>query len=390
MKRLLCLILCLLLALPLAACGGETTREPEEPVSEMDRYLEAIAANKDAWIDDEFKADNRYAVMDMDFNGRPEIYRSSCRGENLVSSTMGWEACEGEGGIAELSSVIGGPTSDLSMYSRYICYNLDGTDYIVTEDWDKDGPYTHYVDKKTVWLKEGYLGEDYIAGFTASAAEDGSFSGYIKEYCVDGQVTDAAGYVAAENSLFSTSQATRVMNIGWFMLDKNKDELTETDVLASIKESWAGFGLTEYDLSAELGDPGEGFDEFTEAAPNPSDIMDHWYLYSTELEGDQWLAEEINLNGVLSFSEKTASFTYESDSVNLEFKDMEFTQQEGELYPSCGNDQWYFSFSDASGNNEFAATITQPGVVQMLWYNYEGIEEDSYPSVCLMVFYNGL
>ena len=394
MKKIIAVLLVLALAsLAFTACGSE-----KAPESKIDGYLETLAASADAWMDEELALYDTYAVTDMDEDGCPEIILTRCQGSGFFSETCMWRVSEdGEALLEVTDGTEYGLQSDLCMSQEYRCYTEDGINYIIAEDYLRNGMAENYCDRYAVWYDGSEINEEYLAGFSAIASYEGEYEGFEKTYFVNGEEVDAENYVSCDSERFIAASAVRIMDIAWFDIEE-PESITSEEILKLVKESWGGFGFR---ISSEddglLPDPGKDYpdpeyseENLDEGVPPVEALHDNWYLYSGETEGWEWIAEDEGVECSMVFRGTSASFRYKFDGGEQVFENMPFEVREEELYSSCGNDEWSVFCKDESGENEFYASVTQPGVLQVLWMQYEGLEEDEYPAVCAMVFYNGL
>ena len=166
----------------------------------------------------------------------------------------------------------------------------------------------------------------------------------------------------------------------------NEDWIPDTEVILTDSSGtvtvWSPYLDPSYRISALRNENGESliFD-FTsyDELPNPgwnqridsSELVGTWELAWTEVEGDRNEAEPGVCTIEITPDERGFyRFTYsDRDFPEENLLDRELLVGPGELYPSCGNDQWIGKVTEASGDTvQYELTLLEDGTLLLQTY----------------------
>ena len=166
----------------------------------------------------------------------------------------------------------------------------------------------------------------------------------------------------------------------------NEDWIPDTEVVITDSNGtvtvWSPYLEPSYRISALRNENGEDliFD-FTsyDELPNPgwnqridsSELVGTWDLAWTEVEGDRNEAEPGHCTIEITPDERGFyRFTYsDRDFPEENLQDRELLVGPGELYPSCGNDQWIGKVTEASGDTvQYALTLLEDSTLLLQTY----------------------
>lgn len=298
MKKLILMILCAAMALSLAGCKKaeeevetepepavtvtepEKTEEPEkQPETEPEKpaetrpqpkqeevdltaplptgksteevdilpQLDIIADNIDLWRMEEYEGElNRYAITDLDQNGRLEIIASNAAGSGLYTWSSFYEVNETRDGLTELATNFGEGESQPDMIiDEAVCYYQDGVYYYIVSDTLRNGFAENYFILTSLALKDGTIERTWLG--TRSMIYDPTEESE-KEEAEEPEPTitymDGNYEEITEEAFFDTDRLfpaaeKRTAHFGWA-------EITEdSDVSAVLRNSYDTFSVSE-------------------------------------------------------------------------------------------------------------------------------------------------
>lgn len=112
--------------------------------------------------------------------------------------------------------------------------------------------------------------------------------------------------------------------------------------------------------------------------PQPMELVGSWQRAYTEVEGDRNENTRATIT-ISGDSETGLIITYkDQDFPDDNFTDKAMTLQSGELYPTCGNSQWYLQ-ADPVDNYTYCLTLLEDGTLLLqCGFDYDGMPMVSY------------
>ncbi|MBR3706594.1 MAG: hypothetical protein IKM19_06460 [Firmicutes bacterium] len=121
----------------------------------------------------------------------------------------------------------------------------------------------------------------------------------------------------------------------------------------------------------------------------PADMVGIWKLSTNEIEGYVETAEELGIEGYLSFSAYDGGlaadyYTSDDSGILTEVFADQVKYEEMSLHEGCANEVWSVSFTSEDGLTECYATIIDRDTLRMMIFTYlDGME---YPAVAVQNF----
>ena len=309
MKKIFCVVLSICLVLAMAACGkapqpvqdpGDVggkpqNTEPEAPLSEEELQVKLIADNVDAWyVEPELDETYLYAVTDLDENGRYELVSGMTEGSGEFTTLHFWEVSEDRQSLEAVKYTYGETNSepDLFFTSNFRCYSKNGSNFIVVDDYLRNGYDETYYIQEWMSLRNGRVDVDAIAGCLAmeeAVYRENEDGGLVEEgtelnfYYYTGSEPDSdldrEQYIFAANDYFEDYDK-RVCTIA--AADIPVDAARDAGALFELlKTSMEGFSIAKNN------------GVFTTLAPDPESLYDSPGVYSKDYLLDTWTLTHI-------------------------------------------------------------------------------------------------
>ncbi len=423
MKKLLSILLALALVFSLAACAKpqeEPEPQPEVPENASDpaEQVKLIAENRDVWLSaDPQQADlMRYAVADMDENGRLELISTVTEGTGQFSSTRFYEVSEDFSKLEPVEYDLDGAQSeaDLGWTGSFRSYKGELGNFVVASDQMVNGYAENYYYEDFFVLRNGVVNAGTIS-YCLVLAEDSNGDGepemhayYYASGDEEEELTPEA-FARSADDFFGYAYDRYVMDLRWKQFDEAARK-SEVDIPAGLADSWSGFGFrkSSQEFDSLFVAPSSYYDELYENGESAAitygmeSLPDYWTLQeiSTELEARNAIEDGIDCHmiigqdGMVSFS-----FNDPTDARSpIELEGMPLAMAEdGMGDPAEGEDSegngadWMVVFSTDDGLNRFEATIgPEDGLLYVTWYWWSEEDPGADPVIEKMVFTNGV
>ena len=122
----------------------------------------------------------------------------------------------------------------------------------------------------------------------------------------------------------------------------------------------------------------------------PADLAGNWKLVTSEIEGYEATAEELGLEGSISFlpaddMRMAVDYWLLDEYGNETFAfDESIEYKEEQLHEGCENESWIVSFASEDGKTEYYATMINRDYLRMMIFSY--MEDMEYPAVAIQNF----
>lgn len=231
MKKTISILLVLVMSFAICACGAQPAAEkpqpqpaeeatyvmptpaaeavnpqtPEAQVELMFNNLAAIKMPTDA-------AENRYAVTDLDRNGRLELFGASTQGSSYFTTGKIFEVNESYNGFNEVAiNLKEGSSLPEVIMEAADTYDDNGTFSYAFKDVTRDGSDTSYTVNSAISLKNGALNIQYL-GQEKTVIINGTSA--VEFYDANGKIIGPDEFNAL-NTVNGTKSST---NFDWFQL----------------------------------------------------------------------------------------------------------------------------------------------------------------------------
>lgn len=231
MKKTISILLVLVMSFAICACGAQPAAEqpqpqpaeeatyvmptpaaeainpqtPEAQVELMFNNLAAIKMPTDA-------AENRYAVTDLDRNGRLELFGASTQGSSYFTTGKIFEVNESYNGFNEVAiNLKEGASLPEVIMEAADTYDDNGTFSYVFKDVTRDGSDTSYTVNSAISLKNGALNIQYL-GQEKTVIINGTSA--VEFYDANSKIIGPDEFNAL-NTVNGTKSST---NFDWFQL----------------------------------------------------------------------------------------------------------------------------------------------------------------------------
>ncbi len=423
MKKRLSILLALALLFSLSACSGGQQNEPpqeETPSASSDPadQVKLIAASRDLWLSaDPQQADFvRYAVTDMDENGRLELIATVTEGTGQFSSTQFWEVSEEFSKLEPVTYDLDGAQSepDLGWNESFRSFKGELGNFIVARDQMANGYAENYYYEDFFVLRNGTVDSGTIS-YCLVLAEDSNGDGepemhayYYASGEEEEELTPQA-FALSVDDFFGYSYDRYVMDLRWKQFDETA-RASEVDIPAELADSWSAFGFrkSSKEFDALFVPPSSYYDELYENGEKAAItygiecLPDYWILQeiSTEFEARNAAEDGVDCHMIIG-QDGMASFSFNDPAdarSPIEIADMPVEMAEdGMGDPAEGEDgegngaDWMVVLNTGDGLNRFEATIgPEDGLLYVTWYWWSEEDPGADPVIKKMVFTNGV
>ncbi len=223
--------------------NSEQASETKIDSTSVSAQLKIIAENRPLWdVDAEFANEvHRYAVTDLDHNGRLELLVSHMGGTGLFTYTRFYEMNESYDTLVECETAFTEYDSqpDLIIESMETYMDDKGQCFYVVYDTMRNGAAEYYESTQFLTLKDGKILVTTIATRT-TIYHDGSPEIVCKDG--SGSLISESDYEQATNAYFSNMTHT-ITAFGWQDMLELADDASQ--LVSQLENSISGFGLVE-------------------------------------------------------------------------------------------------------------------------------------------------
>ena len=434
MKKRLSILLALALIFSLSACSGGQQNEPsqeETPSASSDPadQVKLIAENRDLWLSaDPQQADFvRYAVTDMDENGRLELISTVTEGTGQFSSTRFWEVSEDFSKLEPVTYDVDSAQSepDLGWNESFRSFKGELGNFIVARDQMANGYAENYYYEDFFVLRNGTVDSGTIS-YCLVLAEDSNGDGEPEMhayYYASGEEEEELtphAFALSVDDFFGYSYDRYVMDLSWKQFDEAA-RTSEVDIPAGLADSWSAFGFrkSSKEFDALFVPPSSYYDELYENGEKAAItygiecLPDYWTLQeiSTEFEARNAIEDGVDCHMIIG-QDGMVSFSFNDPTdargpVEIENMPVEMAedgmgsdgQEPAEAEDPDVTDgpeteaasDWMVVFGTDDGLNRFEATVgPEDGLLYVTWYRWSEEDPGADPAIEKMVFTNGV
>ena len=225
----------------------EETKEIED--NNIQEQLQAIAKNKETWIEEDFTCS--YIVTDFNQDGQLEIIKSACQGTGIYTTSIIYEVEKGTNNLVPYERILGEFISeaDIITESAVVYYDPDSQVYhYIFHDLAKNGAAEYYENVRDWSLQDRKVVENFLAYkstiYSGEGAEPVITCTNAEEGDKQKEITEEEYNQMAETVFSGLKKKQVTMN--WVM--KSPEEImamNEQEIMAMLEESWNGFYIED-------------------------------------------------------------------------------------------------------------------------------------------------